>query len=754
MDDDQEKLLEQATNVVKTAGFQMQRAFDSNNTPDVIKHAVDLISELKTSLMSPKTYYELYQQVFDQLSRLESYFMQEYRRNGKISELFVKVQHVTSILPRLYLLVTVGSVYINTNEISAKDMLKDLMEMVKGVQHPIRGLFLRYYLNKMCKDKLPDSLSDASKGDVTDSIEFLLNNFSEMCRLWVRMQHSGGIKDKTKREKERSDLRVTVGENIVRLSSLEGVTQEIYVTTVLPRSLEVVLSSKDPIAQQYLMDCIIQAFPDGYHLHTLNPLLETCTQLQPSVEIKGIFINLLNRLSDYAAESDLAIVETVDIFALIKTHVDKLLSEYSSTGETSKFLQLFVAFLRLSLKCYPENTDYVNTILNISTDLIKKDSSEGQLDAESLNCIAKLLSYPLDSLGLAVLGMKNFPKLMSYLQFVARKKVALRIVKSVVSLKTILNSVPVVKTLLEYISSLLIDITDSVESDPFEFEEEQEYTARLVHLVDTEDTSEVFKMLELFRERFSEGGNKRIVYSYPALIFAFIRYSSRLTAETEVGFGRVVKILYGLVQKVSRINPELGYKLNLQCAQCINAYDSEKEYEEMAYEFASNALVMFQDDLQDVDIKFNAIKLIGATYANLTCFDSENAITLNINCAQFASKLIRKQDRVEGNLLAARLFWNRSVQSEENVMEYLRRGFDAAKENAEKSKDNGELVGVLNGFVYLSLLEVGEIDSNSLNSLIEIVKKLIGEDSREYFKATGNYIRARQSQGKLKGVSY
>ena len=678
--------------------------------------------------------------------------MQEYRRTGKISELFNKVQHVTTILPRLYLLVTVGSVYINTNEISAKDMLKDLMEMVKGVQHPIRGLFLRYYLNKMCKDKLPDSLSDISKGEVTDSIEFLLNNFSEMCRLWVRMQHAGGIKDKTKREKERSDLRVTVGENIVRLSSLEGVTLDIYINTVLPRSLEVILSSKDAIAQQYLMDCMIQAFPDNYHLHSLNPLLEACTQLQPSVEIKGIFINLLNRLSDYAGESDLEIAESVDIFSLIKTHVDKLLSEHSSTGETSKFLQLFVAFLRLSLKCYPDNTDHVNSILDSCLNLIQKDS-ETSLDAESLNCITKLLSFPLDNLGLAVLGMRSFPKLMSYLQFAARKKVALRIVKSVISLKTILDSVTVVKTLLEYINSLLADIADTVESDPYEFEEEQEFTARLVHLVHSEDVSETFKMLTLFKDKFNSGGNKRIVYSYPSLIFSFIKFSSRLNSDVEVKFGSVVKILYNLVQKISKINPEQGYKLSLQCAQCINAYDHEKEFEETAYEFSANALVSFQDDLQDFDIKFSAIKLIAATYASLTCFDSENSFTLNINCAQFASKMLRKQEQVEGNLLGASLFWNKGLQVEEKVMEYLQRGFKVAKA-AEKGKDNGQLVEVLNHFIYLSLAEVSQIDVSTLNTLIDIIKKQLNDENRDYYKATAAYIRAKQSQGKLKGISY
>ena len=55
-----------------------------------------------------------------------------------------------------YLLITVGSVYIHSKEVPAKDVLKDLVEMCKGVQHPTRGLFLRHYLSEMTKDKLPD----------------------------------------------------------------------------------------------------------------------------------------------------------------------------------------------------------------------------------------------------------------------------------------------------------------------------------------------------------------------------------------------------------------------------------------------------------------------------------------------------------------------------------------------------------------------------------------------------------------------
>jgi vacuolar protein sorting-associated protein 35 len=103
------------------------------------------------------------------------------------------------------------------------------------------------------------------------------------------------------REGERNEVRVTVGENIIRLSSLEGLTYEIYQNTVLPKILEIIVICKDTIAQQYLMDCVIQAFPDDYHLQSLEKLLETTAQLNPNVDIKSIFINLMDKLSKYAA---------------------------------------------------------------------------------------------------------------------------------------------------------------------------------------------------------------------------------------------------------------------------------------------------------------------------------------------------------------------------------------------------------------------------------------------------------------------
>ncbi len=139
---------------------------------------------------------------------------------------------------------------MKTKEAPVKLILRDLLDMVKGVQQPVRGLFLRYYLLKMMKDKLPDKGSEyeGDGGDVNDAIDFILQNMSEMNRLWVRLQHLSSTKDKEQREIERNELRVTVGENIIRLGHLEGMTYDIYKSVVLPKILEIVVICKDTMA--------------------------------------------------------------------------------------------------------------------------------------------------------------------------------------------------------------------------------------------------------------------------------------------------------------------------------------------------------------------------------------------------------------------------------------------------------------------------------------------------------------------------
>ena len=92
------------------------------------------------------------------------------------------------------------------------------------------------------------------------------------------MAYQGHSRDKDRRERERQELKLLVGTNLVRLAQLDSVDIDLYKKVsftsqlnykinpvisfaqqiVLPGILEQVVSCRDALAQEYLMECIIQ----------------------------------------------------------------------------------------------------------------------------------------------------------------------------------------------------------------------------------------------------------------------------------------------------------------------------------------------------------------------------------------------------------------------------------------------------------------------------------------------------------------
>jgi Vacuolar protein sorting-associated protein 35 len=70
---------------------------------------------------------------------------------------------------------------------------------------------------------------------------------------------------------------------------------------VQPRFMEQIINCKDDIAQQYLMQCVIQCFPDEFHVGTLSQLINALPELQLGVKVHSIFSSLLDRLARYVA---------------------------------------------------------------------------------------------------------------------------------------------------------------------------------------------------------------------------------------------------------------------------------------------------------------------------------------------------------------------------------------------------------------------------------------------------------------------
>ncbi|KKA26306.1 hypothetical protein TD95_001775 [Thielaviopsis punctulata] len=308
--EDQARLLDDALTAVRQQTALMRKCLDQpGKLMDALKCCSTLVSELRTSSLGPKQYYELYMSVFDALRYLSVHLRENHPVNH-LADLYELVQYAGNIVPRMYLMITVGTAYMSVPDAPVKELMKDMMDMTRGVQHPVRGLFLRYYLSGQAREHLPTGNSEGPDGNLQDSINFVLTNFVEMNKLWVRLQHQGHSREREQRSRERKELQLLVGSNIVRLSQL--VDLHTYKTSILAPLLEQVVQCRDVLAQEYLLEVITQVFPDEFHLHTLDQFLGAVSRLNPHVNVKAIVIGIMDRLSDYAEREGQTAKEEVD----------------------------------------------------------------------------------------------------------------------------------------------------------------------------------------------------------------------------------------------------------------------------------------------------------------------------------------------------------------------------------------------------------------------------------------------------------
>jgi len=455
------------------------------------------------------------------------------------------VQYAGNIIPRLYLLVTVGIVYIKSNEGSRRDILKDMVEMCRGVQHPLRGLFLRNYLLQCTRNYLPDTSSDSDQdGSVEDSITFILQNFSEMNKLWVRMQHQGHTREREKREKERLELRILVGTNLVRLSQLETVDSALYQKKVLPNVLEQVIRCRDAIAQEYLMECIIQVFPDEFHLQTLNPFLQSCAELLENVNVKNIIIALIDRLAMFAHRSDSGgIPPNIKLFDIFSQEVSIVIQSRPDMP-LDDVVTLYTSLVNLALKCYPTRIDYVDTALSCTHDAFtKREASLVESSTTTSRELQRLLKVPIDSYEdtLTILRLQHFPNVFNLFDFNGRKSIALVIAQTIVDKEACIPTADEAEALFKLLSPLIRDQPDQPQepSDPEDFIEEQWLLGRLIHLLKASTPDQQYLILNSARKHFGAGGEKRIVHTLPSLVFAAFRLVlTYKSIQDEVGYIR------------------------------------------------------------------------------------------------------------------------------------------------------------------------------------------------------------------------
>ena len=764
---------------------ELLTALDKHNLQLALRNAMEMLGELRTSELSPQQYYELFMRVTDTLRKLEAYFADEVEKSRlAVASLYENVQHAGSILPRLYLLITVGSVYIRSKKAPAKDVLFDLVELCRGVQHPLRGLFVRNFLMQVTRDKLPDKDSEyeGTGGVVADAIEFILQNFCEMNKLWVRMQHQGSLRNLGRREQERKNLRQLVGTTLHRLSGLEGVTLGIYKQTVLPKILEQTINCKDSIAQEYLMECIIQVFPDEYHVHCLERYLKAIALLKKRVNVIHILISLVTRLAAFARDKRHRVREHADIFALFQRHSAALLRKKANVIPVAECLTLQLALLKFTINCYPDRLDYIDSIHLFTADYLSREgrnsgtreSNQHERDAKTgsrhsmhayksssglgLDTTSQLLLIPLQQLNMRVLELKHFHDLMECLPITARRNLSMQICEAFLRNGAPVDNVQSLTTLFRYIQTSLRDETEVKSSTDDNaaagaaqaklLDREQTLVAKILHLIRHDDTDTHFALLTKCRAVFGRGGLERIRYTIPSLVCNALSLATRVVARAKAYKAAVAEegddaksqtrgpkkpkvtpkkvfvfVHQTLVSAYTTAYPLQAMHLFILGAKLADHFNAEA----VAYEFFAQAFLAYEDEIIDSTDQSVAIQTIVSALSNTRSFQRENWDALVLKCTQFSAKLLRKEDKSRAVANCAHLFARCGVESKtdpkgaKQVLKCLQRALKAANDCMESQVRL--FVEILNKYLFFFDQKVPSIGAKYITGLICLVEE-------------------------------
>ena len=708
---EQDNLLSKSLKKIKEQTYFINNTISQNKLRQCLKESYILLNELRINNLTPKRYYNLYISVFDQMLNIKNYLTEETSKGRLLIDLYDKVQQAKNVIPRIYLMITVGSIYMEKIPKSVHVILFDLLGVIKQVQNPIKGLFARNYLLKMIKDKLPDkdNIYEKEGGTFEDSLKFLIQNMEEMNLLWCRLLIGVEGNEKKLREKEREELKILIGESINKLSSLESLTKEIYEEQILPKLLKIIIDSKDILSQQYLMECIIHSFPNSYNIKCIEQILETMTQLKDGVDICALFINLMDKIGQYFGNYGNNL-DLNDIFEsaknvypvllqnfeiIINSNINKENNEVNNKKNNNisnmplfKLLELICSFLKFSIKCSPEEekNNVVNKIMYNTNLILKKLKNEIKEDENKKIC--EIIMTPMENC-LNIFDIDEHYKLFELLNYNNKKKIAIEIINNLVNNinnKNLIkiDSIENFQKIIKYIQSLLTDSKnkEKILNNKNIILEEQKEVCKLLYLINSPSPEIVYEIFIQFKNIFSYGGQIRRKFSLPSLVNTIISFSHKLIICYEYKTNKIPKNININKRRIEEI---------------IKSINIDK---------------IINDDIF-IKIMSNIFKLLNETINLISQENAEIGFKLNIYCASIMNEI---------NLVKEKF--------SEFCLSFINKALDLLELNPSLNKVN--LIQYLSSFLINYNILTPEQKKKLINTFIKIDEEM--ESREQQFK--------------------
>ena len=815
-EEDQERYLDKGLKKIRAQAFHIHTTIEKNNLRQCLKETYAMLTELRTNNLTPKNYYHLFTTIFDEMLLVEDFFKEEINRGRKVRDLYDSVQQAKYLIPRLYLMISAGALVMENEPKASDEIIFDLLGMIKGVQNPIRGLFTRYFMLKRIKDKLPDKGNKYLEegGKFEETLKFIIQNLDEMNRLWIRISSDVSGSEKILRDKERVELKIIVGESINRLSSLDGLTIDIYEKEVLPKLIQIILESNDVLSQQYLMECIIHAFSDSYNIKCIELILNTLSRLLPGVDIKGLFINLMEKLAKFitdnsgedATEEDKQLVTSATgVYPILIQYFDRLQKEIFMEGsemDVCKLLDLNSAFLKFAIQCKENDIlTSINHVLGSTLQCLKQYNR--LLNSDALKKLNKLLEVPLTS-DFSIFEITDFDGLITFLDYTLRKNLSLNVIHALCrpDSKERLDSFEKIQKLIKLIKPLLADAEDAIEEDNYSFENNQSEVCKMIYIVKTEDPETTFQIYEELKNIFVNGGEKRKKVTLPALANCIILFCHRLSIaydnknnliseekkknnfvkesietyniskiENGEAFYKLMIDIYKLLNEIISLIkenwPEVALKLYLVSASQVNSILSEKNnFEEACASFMNGALNIFNEGKYDINHKYFLLSQICGYLVNFTILSKENLENIIKVLMDTGNKMTKRGDQFNTMIDIGQIYYI-VLKDGKKVLDCINKARKFANFAMTNPQNLNLYVDLLNKFLYFIDVEneIVTIKADQIDEMIELIKNHIetiknevSKDSsflpaiESYFNNTIEFIKKRKSEENHKAI--
>ena len=733
-------------------------------------------------------YNRLYNEVYDEMQFIQNFIKNSTYSGRKPKRLYEAAQQASFLIPRLFLQIVTGVVYIETEPRMCCDIMFDLIQMIKGVQHPIRGFFTRYFLLKTIKDVLPDKGNKYESSNISfeDSLSFLFENLEEMNTLWIRIASDAKHLNKPIQvpNKERLDVRHLLGENIIKIASMKGMTFDIYTKVVLPRMKDIIINCKDSISQHFLLECLVTSFPIKYLLMSIEKIVDIIARMVNEVDTKSLYILIMDKLLKYIKEEKISIDLSTSIYSIIRTNVN---SAIEKGGEKAKMIELFLSYMKFTLHYCPVN-EIMNAIHHILicclSTLTKNDVKLPKEGLKNLNAI--LVS--LFEAKIKMFHLEEFPKIMFNLNYNQRSALSLLIIDYIIKGIETLDTKEKLLHVISLIRTLIEDSPDADEFDEYQFEYEQSNVGRMIYMIKEKNPYQLFNLYVEMSKILAKGGFKRQRYTLPCLVnnimllcykvsylynyknidsnqtrihkdfiesidISFITNEEDLIDLMRKGYCLINQLIAGL----SNEYPKLA--LNLLLTVAINIHSiKDNKLDDIIVSFLGSVLLLFKQGNFSPEV---STELLNHIMSSLSVFSSldKNYLSVILSLIEsYITETSNKEIQCNQYLILSYLYFS-LFNDKDKIILYLDKAVEVASQEESNNNKIFLFVSIINKVIYY--IEKG-INIDKINGLTTQINNLLKEEKSpdetivSYYNSTNELIKNKKESDKkelYKGIN-